>query len=527
MIGKAASTSSFSNTIKYVLAETKKAKVVFGNFVEAVKKELDIESIISQFNHRALLNPRVKKPCYHLKVSPAIDDKLSDGDWAELASKLLEKLEFKTNHAIGILHQDTYYPNSNKIRKHLHLVVSKLDHQLRSCSSNLYYDYYKIEQVLRNFEVEKNLTRVDYDYERTSRMHEPNEELKGSEPERGKSIPLGDFLRDLDQTTETIKTKEPELNGLDLSSYGITTALSIAKVASVLLNKAENPEDREKLEEVIKTADETSVGELVDSNSKLLVEKLREEITSAKIPKFVSQAQQFLKAKVDAIEPAPSGEQQETLADSNSIFERFKNYLHLIDSLTEKDTVREYTIDSNSNPQYRLIDTDEHKLISVSIGDRELYRAQTVESGRWQVQTNHLSDRTLNSINRLPQTKEEGYREYAGRKLAPYLAQHMSANNVEKFSWCSAVENGKKIYHQVRISAKTVEGIELVVKDQSNREIFKSKITNDSRVDILQNEIPLSHLELFIKRYEHEQKNSKNQQKSETSNYNSRPKRQR
>ncbi len=524
MIGRAASSSSFAKTIKYVLAEAKKSKIVFGNFAEAVGKTSNVDSVIYRMNQRSVLNSRVQKPCYHLKFSPAIEDAhLTEGDWAELISKLLKDLELETNQAIGVLHQDTYYPNSNKVRKHLHLVVSKLDHQLHSRSSNLYYDYYKIEQILRSFGIEKNLTRVDFNHRPVDNIYKTTKKME--EKDQPHKIPLGDFLRDLDQTTESLETKEDQLNGLDLASYGITTALSVAKVALALMNKAENAEDREKLEEIVVTADKIPVTELIDEDQKLLVEKLRDEITSAEIPEFASQAQKFLKAQVNAIELATTRKQKETLANSNSIFERVKNYLHSVDSLIETDTAQEYTIDSNSNPQYTLIDRDANKLISVSIGGRELYRAQTLENGRWQVQIDHLSDRNKEVIARLPQTKEEAYREYAGRKLAPYLARHMSANNVEQFSWCSAVENGQKILHQVRISAKTKKGIELIAKDQSNREVFRSKITNDNQVVVVQNKISLSHLELFIKRYEHEQKNSTTRQKNETNNHNSKLKR--
>ena len=122
MIGKVNRGKSFRSTLRYVLAATKKAKVVFANFVEALQG--NVERIVETFNSQAVFNHRVKKPVYHVSVSPAINDSLSDADWSELASRLIDELGLTNHQAIAVLHHDTYFPQSNKLRKHLHIVVN-------------------------------------------------------------------------------------------------------------------------------------------------------------------------------------------------------------------------------------------------------------------------------------------------------------------------------------------------------------------------------------------------------------------
>ena len=122
LIGKVNRGGSFSSTIRYVLADKKKAKVVFANFVEALQDNVD--NIVETFNSQAIFNHRVKKPVYHLSVSPAINDSLSEVDWSELASGLIDELGLNNHQAIAVLHQDTYFPNSNKLRKHIHRVAN-------------------------------------------------------------------------------------------------------------------------------------------------------------------------------------------------------------------------------------------------------------------------------------------------------------------------------------------------------------------------------------------------------------------
>ncbi len=511
MIGKAASSSSFSKTIKYIFAEAKKAEVVFGNFIEAIKPKLNLESLILRFNQRASLNSKVKQPCYHVKLSPAINDKLSDSDWAVLASKLLEKLEFKTNQAIGILHRDTYFPDSEKVRTHLHLVVNKINHRLQSCSSNLYYDYYKIEQVLRDFEVEKNLTRVGFEYGSTI--------MYDRKPELESTVSIGDLLRDVDKTAESIKTREPELNGFDLASYGITSASSIAKVALALLQKAENRQQRKDLLKVVTTANKIPISEISQENQKKIAAEVQKKLTPGEIYQFIENAQKFLEGQIAEISLLPSRAKEKSLSDDNLIFEQVKKYLALVEGYQEKTTSRSNndTFKKNGRSQFELTDTPDYKSIAiVDSNNQQIYRAETIANGKWQVQLDKLEDRQRDIIARLPQNPEQGYRRNIGRKLATCLADHMTVQNVDRTKWKFDVGEGKKVSYSIQIAAKTKEGIELIAKDKDDSLVFSSQIDNTGRVNIRENEIPLLHLERFDSWYkQHYNANRNNEQQNQ------------
>ena len=160
MIGKVSRGKNFSSTIRYVLGPQKKAQVIFANLAEAFHG--DVETIVDRFSNQASLNLRVKKPVYHLSISPAIDDSLSNADWSELVFELVDELELNHHQVIAAIHQDTYFPHSNKLRKHLHLVANAVGFDCQC--ANFYYDYYKIENFLRNFEQQRNLTQLGFDW---------------------------------------------------------------------------------------------------------------------------------------------------------------------------------------------------------------------------------------------------------------------------------------------------------------------------------------------------------------------------
>jgi hypothetical protein len=122
MIAKVSRGKSFSSTIRYVLGELKKPRIVFANFVEGF--ESNVDKIIEKFSSQAAFNHRVTKPVYHVSISPAANDSLSDANWAELTSDFIAELELNHHDAIAVIHQDTFFPNSNKLRKHLHIVVN-------------------------------------------------------------------------------------------------------------------------------------------------------------------------------------------------------------------------------------------------------------------------------------------------------------------------------------------------------------------------------------------------------------------
>ena len=503
MIGAIASDKSFKSTLKYIFKEEKKVKVVYGNFpeaIDAVRDDGNLKLLIEQFEQLTKNKPNIKKPCYHLKFSPAINDNLTYEDWSELSGKLLEELDLNGNQAIAVLHRDTLYPDSERVREHLHLVINKIDYQLHSNSHKLYYDYFRIQRFLRKFEIEKNLTIVNYDYKPV--MQQPQEFNERTE----NKILMGDWLKGLDDLQEfgnDLRTREPELTGIDLVSYGITSTSSIVKIVIASIPKAETIEDRQKLEELLTTASTIPISEIANNNNhqKLLVEEFKKKLTPADIPEFTRQAQKFFKAQIDEIEQLPSKKKEEHLTDSNLIFERAQIYLKTVRSMLDR-LPSDYGINDNSNFQIDLEDTPNFKTISISFGDRQLYKAQTLENGKWQEQINLLNDRQQDKLNHLPQNEEEVMREFAGRKVGSFFAEYMNRTNQHNFNWTSNIENGKPIVYSVSISNRSKHGITISVTDSSGKGVFKSQIANSGSINVEINRIPasdLKHLANYIK----------------------------
>ena len=497
MIAIAESNQSFRTILEYVFRENRKVKVVYGNFPQAVEaldeRSCNVNLIIKQFEQTAKAKPNIKQPCYHLKFSSAIEDDLSDEDWSELSDELLKELDLESNQTISVLYRDTRYPNSDKIPEHLHMVINKIDYRLYSSSEKLYYDYSKIEQFLRKFESKHNLTKIDYDYEKHV-VREIGEEKQDR-------IPIGDWLRDLEdlqKVGEDLKTREAEINGIDIVSYGIVSASSIAKIAVVLIPKAKTEEDLQNLEGILNTTSKIPLSAIGDAKN-LPIEELKEKLTAKDIPQFTVQAQKILDQQLLDIRKLPSKKKDESLKDSNPIFDRLQAYIKTVESMVE-NLPPEYGISNSSGLQVNLEDIQELKSISVSVNDREVYRAKT-EGGKWREEVNTLDERSRKTIERLPQNEEEVVKELFGRKAAVLFANHMNQINKEQFKWTARIENGKPIDYWVSISNKTKQGITISASNSANKKIFESEISNSGLVSVVNNKIPTTDLEALIKHH--------------------------
>ncbi|WP_036486854.1 relaxase/mobilization nuclease domain-containing protein [Myxosarcina sp. GI1] len=124
MIGKASRSRSFNQTLSYVLNPQKKPQIVFANLAEAY---LDTQSLVTAFtNHAALPSStnKTQKPVYHLSLSPAIEDSLTCEDWHELSRAIIKTLKLERHQAISVMHCDTFFPNSDRPRPHIHIVAN-------------------------------------------------------------------------------------------------------------------------------------------------------------------------------------------------------------------------------------------------------------------------------------------------------------------------------------------------------------------------------------------------------------------
>jgi hypothetical protein len=259
-----------------------------------------------------------------------------------------------------------------------------------------------------------------------------------------------------------------------------------------------------------------------DLDQKFLLAELQEKIAPADIGEFNRQAQELLKSQIDENQKVLGGKKEKLRQDSNPIFERAQKYQQVVETIAAV-LPDEYGI-NNSNPQIQIVDTPQQKMISISVDNREIYRAETVEDSKWQEQINLLSDRQIDKLNRLPQNTEEVVQEYAGRRLASHLAQHMGANNQNQFLWKSTFKDGRQAAYLVNLVSRSREGIVIAVKDNGGLQVFKSEIANNGSVDVLENNIPQAHLKNFaewVNKNQHQQVDQlKKQNESQTQKQN-------
>lgn len=90
------------------------------------------------------LSSRVQKPCYHLSVSWAHEDRVDSSGMADVADRLLADIGLAEHQAIMVAHNDTDH-------QHLHIMVNRV-HPDTGKAWHGAYDYRAIETSLRDQE---------------------------------------------------------------------------------------------------------------------------------------------------------------------------------------------------------------------------------------------------------------------------------------------------------------------------------------------------------------------------------------
>ncbi len=113
----------------------------------------DPDRVAVEMRSTAGQNARVKKPVYHLVLSPAPEDRLSREDWVRIADRVLGDLGLGEHQVVMALHTDTGLP-------HLHLAINRV-HPGTLKAWDRWQDRPRIEGVLRKVEREWGLRRVE------------------------------------------------------------------------------------------------------------------------------------------------------------------------------------------------------------------------------------------------------------------------------------------------------------------------------------------------------------------------------
>ncbi len=153
MIGNVTRNANFNSIAQYIFG-----KPGAETLLENVPEGRTVAEKAASMQWVAARNERVKRPAYHLSLSPAEGDDLSRGEWSMFCSQVLSKLGFHNCQVLVGLHHDVKYPNSQKTRTHAHLLINLVD-DAGKCA-NTSWDYLKIPKVLRHLERSYGLQAV-------------------------------------------------------------------------------------------------------------------------------------------------------------------------------------------------------------------------------------------------------------------------------------------------------------------------------------------------------------------------------
>ncbi len=510
MIAKAHRGESFSQTVEYVLQEEKKPEIVYGNFPEAIASEPDVAEIARRFNNQAALNRRVEKPLYHVSISPDSTEDLNSVDWSELADDFVKKMRLESNLVLGVVHNDTYYPNTNKLRPHLHLVINTVNCQTNKCA-DLYYDYFMVENLLRDFEERFDKKQEVVDERKAELQNTIDEKSKNESDESDLQTLKADVLSDLeriDNLATQIETREPNINGLDLAAYALKSVSSVAKIASLFLDLISSKQDLEqeslKLNAVLERAKD-----LEQLNPQLLPSEDRfaiEEISVECLPEFIDKAerlieqQRLLVSSSDKDRPRLASESDECTVEKDEVFDKFLSYFQTVDSLNGQPNKKQYRVKGRTFGEVVLDNSRDNKGISIQIRSESVYSSRFErEKQQWSVAVDKLGENEKRLINQLPQSENEVRRRQNENYLADHLDREFDRPNAPgKITWFfgEGERDFYDFYRQKDSNGKRlIKGVEAVDRNI----VFKAEVSAKGAIDVTENNISTQRLEQFIK----------------------------
>jgi hypothetical protein len=154
MIGKQTKGIDFSKLLTYLFSK-EEATLIGGNMVGRNPQVLNAE-----FQFSCKLNPKVKRPVYHVSLSLPHGEYLGDGTWCAIVEDYLEGMGFNQNLYAVFRHRDREH-------EHIHAVASRI--RLDGSCVHDGWDYRKSESLIRKLEQIYNLTSVEPSWERDSR----------------------------------------------------------------------------------------------------------------------------------------------------------------------------------------------------------------------------------------------------------------------------------------------------------------------------------------------------------------------
>ncbi len=155
MIAKQRKGRGFRGLLEYV-ENKEEASRIGGNMSGQNPRELAAE-----FKFSRQLNPNVERAVYHVSLSLAPGEYLSDEQWNEISDRYLREMNFHNN-------QYVVYRHGDKENDHIHIVASRISLDDGRCVHDG-WDYKRSETIVRQLERDYNLQPVRGSHEKLER----------------------------------------------------------------------------------------------------------------------------------------------------------------------------------------------------------------------------------------------------------------------------------------------------------------------------------------------------------------------
>jgi Relaxase/Mobilisation nuclease domain len=155
MIGKQTKGRGFRKLLDY-LDNSENAKLIGGNMSGRNARELAKEFRLSR-----QLNPDAERVVYHVSLSAAKDDIISEDKWCEIGNRYMKEMGFDANQFVIFRHQNTD-------DDHVHIAASRIRMDTGKVVHDS-WDFVRSEKVLRQIEIDYELVQVQGSRERLNR----------------------------------------------------------------------------------------------------------------------------------------------------------------------------------------------------------------------------------------------------------------------------------------------------------------------------------------------------------------------
>jgi Relaxase/Mobilisation nuclease domain len=155
MIAKQIKGRGFRGLLEYV-ENKEESERIGGNMSGRNPRELAAE-----FKFSRQLNPKVERAVYHVSLSLAPGEYLSDEQWNEISLSYLTSMNFHNN-------QYVVYRHGDKDNDHIHIVASRISLDDGRCVHDG-WDYKRSEVIVRQLERDYNLESVRGSHEKLER----------------------------------------------------------------------------------------------------------------------------------------------------------------------------------------------------------------------------------------------------------------------------------------------------------------------------------------------------------------------